>query len=164
MSVGDRIRQELREIGLVTLYFLSCFLIFLSLKKLLLESYEVEVTVFRTAIISALVVAKVVVLLEKTSFGNWFSGGLPIFHVFWRSLTYTLVVFLVTIAERVFELYREQGGLPAASELWTGKDLDHYLAMNVAVGLAFLAYNSFAEIDRSLGEGGLRRLFFRPSA
>jgi hypothetical protein len=165
MTVSERIRRELREIGLVTLYFLSCFLIFLSLKKLLLEQYHLEVTIFQTAVIGALVVAKVVVLLDKTSFGGRFRSASLLAHVVWRSLSYTTVVFAVTLGERLFDLYRQSGALPVAlSRLWEGKDFHHFLAMNVCVGLSFLIYNCFAEIDRHLGEGGLRKLFLAPGA
>jgi hypothetical protein len=161
MSLGIRIRQELREIGLVTIYFLACFLFFLTLKKLLLEQYDLKITVFRTAVIGALVVAKVVVLLEKTSFGDRFRSGRLIVHMLWRSLGYTAAVFVVTLGERLFDLYREKGELPAAlSEMWAGKDFHHFLAMNLCVGVSFLVYHGFTEIDRHLGEGGLRRLFF----
>ena len=161
MSVSERIRREVREIGIVTLYFLACFLLFLGLKKLLLEEYHVEVNVLSTAVIGALVVAKVVVLLGKSSLGNQFRSGRLIVHVIWRSFAYTAVVFVVTLAEHLFDFYRETSQLPAAmSEMWAGRDLHHFLAMNICVGLSFLSYNSFSEIDRRLGEGGLRKLFF----
>ena len=165
MTVSERIRRELREIGLVTLYFLSCFLIFLSLKKLLLAEYHLEVTILQTAVIGALVVAKVVVLLEKTSFGGRFRSASLFAHVVWRSLSYTAVVFAVTLAERLFDFYRESSALTEAlSRAWEGKDFHHFLAMNLCVGLSFLIYNCFAEIDRHLGEGGLRKLFFSRGA
>jgi hypothetical protein len=161
MRVGRRILEELREIGLVTLFFLVCFTIFLSLKKLLLSEYHVPFDMLHVAVIGALIVAKVVVLLEKSSFGNRFRSGVLFVHVLWRSLAYTAVVFVVSLAEHLFDLYRETGALPAAaSELWADKDFHHFLAMNLAVGISFLVYNSFSEIDGRLGEGGLRKLFF----
>lgn len=159
-SLRERVARELREIGLVTLYFLACFLLFLSLKKLLLEEYDVEVAVFSTAVVGALVTAKVVVLLEKTSFGNRFRSGPLALHVLWRSLAYTAIVFVVTVAERLFDLYREHGDLSGAvATLWAGRDFHHFLAMNLGVGLSFLVYNTFSEIDRHMGRGSLRRLF-----
>jgi hypothetical protein len=161
MTVGERIRHEVREIGLVTLYFLSCFLFFLSLKKLVLEEYHLEIKVLHTAVIGALIVAKVVVLLEKTSFGDRFHSASRFVHVLWRSFCYTAIVFVVTLAERLFEFYRESGELPRAlSELWAGGNINHFLAMNLCVGFSFLIYNFFSEIDRHLGEGGLRKFFF----
>lgn len=165
MSASERIRQEVREIGLVTLYFLACFLLFLLLKKLVLAQYDLQIRVFQTALIGALVIAKVVVLLDKTSFGNRFRSGMLASHVFWRSFAYTAVVFVVTLAEHLFDLYREHGKLPTAlSELWAARDFHHFLAMNLCVGLSFLVYNGFSEIDRHLGEGGLRKLFFAKEA
>lgn len=162
MAASERIRHEIREIGLVTLYFFSFFLLFLWLKKLVLGQYDIELQILGTAVVSALVVAKVVVLLGKTSFGSFASGRLAL-HVFWRSLLYTAVVFIATLAERLFDLYREKDELAAAVvALWSGRDADHFLAMNVCVGLSLLAYNAFAAIDRHLGEGSLRRLFFSP--
>jgi hypothetical protein len=76
----------LREIRFVAIFFLVCFGIFLTLKKLLLEQYHISVYVLHAAVIGALVVAKVVVLLEKTSFGNRFQHGSLIAHAMWRSL------------------------------------------------------------------------------
>lgn len=161
MSMGERVRHELREIGLVTVYFLVCFGIFLTLKKLLLEEYHVSVYVFHAAVIGALVVAKVVVLLEKTSFGNRFRHGSLIAHAMWRSLVYTAVVFVVTLAEHLVEAYLDQGDLePAVAGLWASKDFDHLLAANLCVALSFLLYNTFTELDRRLGRGSIRRLLF----
>ncbi len=161
VSIWDRVCREVREIGLVTIYFLACFLLFLSLKKLVLAEYQLEITILGTAVISALVVAKVVVLLGKTSFGNTFESQRLALHVLWRTLLYTTAVFLVTLAERLFDLYREEGTLGAAmSKLWAGEKMDHFLAMNITIGLSLLVYNVYGEIDRHFGEGSLRRLFF----
>ena len=161
MTIAERIRHEVREIALVTLYFLGCFLFFLLLKKLFLEEYHLEITIFHTALIGALVVAKVVVLLEKTSFGNQFRSASLFAHVLWRSLCYTAIVFVVTLAERLFHLYRENGELfRALSELWAGRDVNHFIAFNLCAVFSFLIYNCFSEIDHHLGDGGLRKLFF----
>jgi hypothetical protein len=161
MSIGERVRHEAREIGLVTLYFLVCFGVFLTLKKLLLEEYHVSIYVLHAAVIGALVVAKVVVLLEKTSFGDRLRNGSLIAHALWRSLAYTAVVFVVTLAEHLVEARFAKGSLESAlAELWAGKDFDHLLATNLCVALSFLLYNTFAELDRRLGRGSIRRLMF----
>jgi hypothetical protein len=160
MPTAERVRHEVREIGLVTLYFLACFLFFLSMKALLLDEYHIETPVLSTAIIGALVVAKVVVLLDKTSLGERFASSRLLVHVLWRSLVYTAVAFVVTLAERLFDLYRRSGDLSTSlTELWAGEDVDHFLALNLTVGLSLLVYNVFAEIERHLGGGALRDLF-----
>jgi len=159
MSALERIRHEVREIGLVTAWFLGFFLFFLTLKELILDEYDVEITVLGTAVVGALIVAKVVVLLGKTSFGSGFASQPLLVRVLWRSLLYTAAVFVVTLAERLFDLYRETGALASAvSEAWAGRDVDHFLAMNLAVGMALLVYNLYDAIDDHVGEGGLRRI------
>lgn len=162
MSAAARVRRELREIGLVTLYFLACFLFFLSLKWVLLDEYGIQTTVLGTAVVGALVVAKVVVLLDKTSFGERFASTRLWAHVLWRSLVYTVVVFVVTLGERLFDLYRESHDLATTlAGVWAGEDVDHFVALNLCVATSFLIYNAFSEIGRHLGGGdALRSLFF----
>jgi hypothetical protein len=159
MSMREWLRQEIREVTIVALYFLIWFSIFLSLKKLLLEEYHVSIYVLQTAVIGALVTAKIVIVLEKTSFGNRFQDGRLMIHVIWRSFVYTAVVFAVTLIEQIVERYIAKESLTmVVSELWSGKDFDHFLAMNLSIALAFLLYNTFSEMDRRLGRGAVRRL------
>jgi hypothetical protein len=161
MTLSERIRVEAREIGIVTSYFLICFLFFLTLKKLLLEEYDVRVSVVGTALIGALVMAKVVILLDKTPLGNAFGSRLWS-RTLWRSLLYAAIAFLVTAAERLFDAYRQPDGLSSAlHELWAERDVHHFLAMNLAVTVSLLVYNAFIEIEQEMGKGSLRRLFFR---
>ena len=48
--------------------------------------------------------------------------------------------------------------------VWAAKDFDHFLATNLCVALSFLLYHTFAELDRRLGPGSIRRLLFSPQA
>lgn len=161
----QRVVRELREIGLLTLYFLICFSFFLLLKKLLLEEYNMSLYVFHAAIVGALITAKVVVILEKTSFGSRFQDSRLAIHVLWRTLLYTGAVFIVTLIEQFVDVYLDHGNLEKTVEnLFTGKDLDHYLALNLAVALSFLIYNTASELDRRIGRGAIRRLLFSSPA
>jgi hypothetical protein len=159
MAFVESLKKEARELTLVTLYFLTCCAVFLSLKKLFLEEYGIKITVISTVVISALIIAKVVVILEKTSFGNRFALGPFIVHVIYRSLAYTAAVFVATVAERIFDGWREFSTWgEAIHHLWAGRDVDHFLAMNLAVAVWFLIYNTFSDIDVRLGEGSLRAM------
>lgn len=165
MSIAERIRHEVREIGLVTSFFLVWFLVFLFLKKLILAEYHIDIPILGTAIVGALVVAKVVVILDGTPVATRFRDSWVILHVLWRSASYTGFVLVVTIVERLFHAYRETGALRSAVvHLWETRDVHHALAMVIAVGMAFVVFNVASEIDRRLGEHGLRRfLLSRPA-
>lgn len=42
MSLLTAVKHELEQVGLVTLYFLFCFAVVLTLKKLFLAEYQIE--------------------------------------------------------------------------------------------------------------------------
>jgi hypothetical protein len=64
MSLVHTVKHELKQVGLVTLYFLICFGIVLTLKKLFLADYQIRVYAISAAVIGALVAGKVAVLLD----------------------------------------------------------------------------------------------------
>ena len=72
MSLAQTVKRELKEVGLVTVYFLVCFGIMLFLKKLVLAEYDVEFYALWAVVVGALVAAKVVVILDKTRVGTRF--------------------------------------------------------------------------------------------
>jgi len=159
----DKIVQEIKLVGLVTLYFGVCFGLVLTLKKLFLAQYSLEFYGVSAAILGALVVGKVVVLLDHTRIGNRFDDG----HALWRgalykTMAYSGVTLLVVGAEKAFHAYRESGNLrESIVHVWQHRDRSVMLATVICIGLAFAAYNLYSAIDRRLGEGTLRRLVFR---
>jgi hypothetical protein len=159
-SLLSRAKHEAKEIGLVTLYFLLCFSVVLMLKKLLLASYDIEVFVLSTVVVSALVVGKVVVVLDKTRAGARLDTTHPLsVAALYKTLIYTAATFVVLFLEKVFHAYRESGLFgEAVLEVWAHRDRNIILAKVLCVGLAFLGYHLYVGLDRRLGEGTLRRL------
>jgi hypothetical protein len=159
----DRLIQEVKQVGLVTLYFLVCFALVLTLKKLFLAQYSVEFYGVSAAVVAALVVGKVVVLLDHTRIGDRFDRG----HALWlgalyKTVVYTGITFLVVVAEKAFHAYRESGSLgESLNHVWQHRDRTVMLATVLCVGLAFAGYNLYSSIDRRLGEGTLKNLLSR---
>jgi hypothetical protein len=160
MNLVPMLKHEIKEIGLVSLYFFFCFSVFLTLKKLLLADYQIEVSVLSTAAISALIAAKIVIILDKTHAGRRFDASYaPGLAALYKTLIYILVTFIVLYLEKLFHAYRETGTLAQAiSYVWEHKDRNLILAKVLCVGLAFFAYHLYAGLDRRLGKGTLRRL------
>jgi hypothetical protein len=154
------IGRELRAVGLVTLYFLFCFGIILTLKKLFLEDYQIKFYALGVAVVSALIAAKVVVTLDHTRAGTRFDGSRPlIVAVSYKTMVYGAVAFGVLLAEKLFHAYRAAGGFGSAvTEVWSQRDRNVILAKVICVGLTFAGYHLYAGIDRQLGEGTLRRI------
>jgi hypothetical protein len=71
MSLGQKIMEEIKRIGIVALYFALCFGVTMLCKRLILAEYAVEFRGVTVALVGALVVAKVFLLIEKVSLGQW---------------------------------------------------------------------------------------------
>ena len=157
------LKREMVEVGLVTLYFFGCFLLAVILIKLILGEHQIEFRGLSVAVITALVLAKVVVILDKTRTGTRFEGSAPVaVAAGYKTLLYFVVTFVVLLAERVFDAYREQHGFGAAlTEVWTHRDREVILAKSMCVGLALLGYHLYAGVDRRLGKGMLWRAMWK---
>lgn len=163
MSLLSKLKHEVKEIGLVTLYFFFCFGVMLTLKKLLLVDYQVEkVQVISTAVITALIIAKVVIILDHTPAGTRFDANQPLWLVvLYKTLVYLGVAFIVFSLEKLFHAYRETGLIKQAVwEAWEHRKQNIMLIKLLCIGLTFLGYHFYAGLDRRLGEGTLRRKIF----
>ena len=159
MSLAQTVKRELKEVGLVTVYFLVCFGIMLFLKKLVLAEYDVELYALWAVVVGALVAAKVVVILDKTRVGTRFDeshsvGVAAIYKTAW----YAVATFIVLFAEKLFHAYPETGALgPAVVDVWENRDRNVMLAKVIVIGIAYVGYHLYAGVDRRLGQGKLWR-------
>lgn len=161
MSFKEKFKEEVRQVGIVTLYFLICFGMILLLKKLFLAEYNIEFFGLSAAIIGSLVVAKVVVILDHTTIGNRFDAHPVYVHVLYRSLIYSFFVGLVVLIEHTFEARHEAGGFMAGFiDVITHRNDDKFWATFIFIFLSFVGYNIISAINDHLGEGELRRFFF----
>jgi hypothetical protein len=165
MKVLHWLVEEGRTIALVTLYFAACFAIIMLLKQLWLVEYGIEFSGVTTAIVAALITAKVVIILDKVPLTRWLQGSPGIIEVSARSALYTTAVLVVMLLEKAFESRTEQGGLMVALANIVGHpDMPKVWATAIAVGLSFLAYNAFGVVRRAIGTKRMVELFLSRNA
>ena len=99
MSLG-KIKKEMVEVGLITLYFFTCFAIFILIKKLVLFEHKITFYGWSTAFVGALVMGKVVFLIDKMPIHRWLKQLKPIYEILFKALVYTLLVFVVSVIEK----------------------------------------------------------------
>lgn len=161
MSFKQKAIREIKEVGLITLYFASWFLVLMLLKRLVLAQFDIQFSGLSVALISALVVAKVVAILEKVPLARWIAHRPAAIDVSARTLLYTLGVFLAMLAEKAFESRHEAGGFVAAlANVFQHRDIHHVWAGAIGVAGALLVFNVLSIVRRKLGEGELSRLLF----
>jgi len=131
------------------------------LKRLVLAEYEIKFRGAWIAIVGALIVAKVVLVLEHVPLGRWTRRHPPALDVALRTLFYALGVFVAMLIERALDVRHEAGGFVAGiGWMFQHREIHHVLAMTIGVAVALLMFNAQTVLQRHLGEGGLSRLFF----
>jgi hypothetical protein len=163
MSFRQKLAHELRVVAVTTLYFAVWFGVLVTLKRLLLADYQIQFRGLSLALVSALIVAKVVLLLEHVTLGQWIRQHAVAVDVLLRTLLYTFGVAVVLLLERGFEARHEHGGFGAGvAWIFQHRDMHRVWADTLAVGCALLVFNAVSAVRRHLGEGRLHRVFLSP--
>jgi hypothetical protein len=163
MSMGQKLKHELRSLCEATLYFGLWVFGLIIVKILILEEYHITFTGWSAALIGVLVLAKVVLILEHVSLGAWVRRQPAWLDVLLRTILYVAGVFVVMILEKSFEGRHEHGGFGnALAEIFQHIDMPHIWANTICIAGALLGYNILAVIRQHLGTGGLFEFFRLP--
>lgn len=161
MSVRQRVWQEVVEVAFATLFFAAWLYILVVLKILLLDTYHIRTRGLLAALIGAVILAKVVLVLEHVPLGAWVRRRAPVYDLVLRTALYGLGVLLVLIIEKAFEARHEYGGFGRATvQVYHHRDMPHVWVNGIAVIVGLLFFNVFAIIRRFVGGPRLVRLFF----
>ncbi len=163
MSLQQKLKDEIKAVAITTLYFATWLGLLVLLKKLILEEYQIEFNGLSVALVGALVLAKVVLVLEHVSLGTWVRSHTAMIDVVLRTVLYAFGVFVVLVLERAFEGRHEFGGFGSSLMAVFRDAEDHHVWANtICLTSALLGYNVLSVVRRHLGEGGLIRLFLSP--
>jgi hypothetical protein len=163
MGIGERVKHELKALAVAGLYFTLWLGALVVLKKLILSEYRIEFQGLSVALMGALVLSKVVLILEKVSFGSWVRRRGAWVDVALRTLLYVSGTAVVLMIEKAFEGRHEYGGFVSSLKtLFDHADINHVWLNVLCLGGALLGYNVLWVVRRHLGEGGLLRLLLAP--
>lgn len=163
IDAHSRLKHELKALAVAALYF-GCWIgALLMIKSLVLAEYKIAFSGWTKAIVGALILSKVVLVLEHVSLGKWEKHQPGWAHVMIRSGLYSFGVLIVLLLERGFEGRHAHGGFSEAIAAGIhGADAAHVWANTVCVGGALLGYNFLCVLRRNLGEGALLRMLSKP--
>lgn len=163
MSAKEKLQHELKAVVLITLFFAAWLGVFMGLKVLILEDYQIRFGSVSAVLIGALILAKVVLILEHVSLGSWLRNRPVLVNVILRTLLYAFGTLIVILLEKAIESRHEQGGFgPALMNVFRHKDMPHLWANTICVTGALLFYNLLSALNHHLGTGGLVRIFLSP--
>jgi hypothetical protein len=126
MSVWHKLRKEIKTVALATLYFAAWIGVLMVLKVLVLEEYQIEFRRWSLVLVGALVLAKVVLVLEHVPLGTWIQTRSAWVDLILRTGLYALGVFVVLVLEKAFEGRHEHGGFaPAVGSVFQRAEAPH---------------------------------------
>ena len=157
-TVKQKVAHEFEELAIITLY-LAFFLCALATYSMLLleERFHISYFAYGTALLNALVIAKVILIGEAIHAGTKFEGKALFYSAIWKALVFALLVFAFHILEEMI------------NHLVHGKDLvgafhniriDDLLARTVIMFGTFIPLFAYREMRRVMGEDSFRALFF----
>ncbi len=158
MGIKLKLKKELESLAWATLYFSVWLGALLLVKSLLLAEYNIEFSDWSIVFMGVLVLAKVVLILERVPLGT---KNQPAWvDVLLRTGLYVAGVFVVLLLEKGFEGRHEYGGFGSAMQAaLVATDHLHIWVNTICVSAALLGYNILMVIRRNLGEGELIRMF-----
>ncbi len=163
MSILQKLKHEAVEIGLAMLYFGTWIAALLLLKELLLEEYDIAFHHWSMALIGALILSKVVIILEHVPMGAWVRARPAWVEVTLRTLLYSIGVVIVLLLEKGFESRHEHGGfVPSLAVVFQHVDIAHVWVNALCLSGALLVHNALGVIRHHLGERVLFRLYLSP--
>lgn len=163
MSVQKKLMHEIKAVGVAAIYFCCWLAALIVIKELVLAEYEIKFSGLSKALIGAVVLSKVVIVLEHVPLGAWVRARPAWVEVMLRTALYAFGVFVVLLLEKAFEGRHEYGGFVSSLRaLFQHTDIYHVYTNVIVISGALLVYNALDVVRSYLGEGGLLRLFLTP--
>jgi hypothetical protein len=138
-------------------FFLGAFTWY---RRLVLAEYHIHYLHYGIALIEALVLAKVILLVDAMHVGQRRGEGKPlIIPVFYKAVVFTFWVGVFGILEHMIEGVFRGDGLMGGFREFVDVGKDELLARCLVTFFAFIPFFAFEELGKILGEGKIRKLF-----
>jgi hypothetical protein len=160
-SLRQKAAHETKEMIIVTVYLAFFFCALATYSMLLLGKSELAYFTYGTAVVNALVVAKVILIGEAAHLGKRHEAKPLMYSCLYKAFLYTLLVFAFHFVEEIIK------------RLIHGKDIagafgdvpwDELLARSVIIFCTFIPFFAFRELGRVLGQDKFRALLLQERA
>jgi len=160
-KIAAWLRHEIAEVIPPTIFFFVSFHVIAFTRALMLEEYGITVRSFAAATIGALIVAKVIVIVDLLPFVNRYPDKPLIYNVAWKTLIYVLAALLVRYVEHLISFARKHENLLEANrDLLAEVNWPNFWATQIWVVVLMFVYCALVELIRLLGAERVRQIFF----
>jgi len=146
----------------INFVYLAFFLIaFTWYRRLILAEYHVQYTNYWFPLIEAAVLAKVIMVGDLLRLGRGLEHKPLILPTLYRTVVFSVWVGVFSLLEATVRGLLHRQGLLGGFEAISSKGRYEWLAGCIVTFVAFIPFFAFKELERVLGEGTLRALFWR---
>lgn len=153
-------KHELKELIPPTAFFFVAIGLLMLTKRLILKQYGIGFSDFAAVLIGALVVGKVVLIVDCFKFVNRYPGKPLIYNVLWKTAIYTAAAFIVRIAEEIIPKLLQHGSLAGTIQhLAEGIVWPHFWIIHLWLVVLLFVYCALRELIRAVGKDEVVRMF-----
>jgi hypothetical protein len=141
------------------LFFFTAFLLIGVIFKLLVTQYSIQFTAFTKAAVAALIIGKVILLIDWAESGRDFGSHRRIVVIACQTFVYAFTVSTLGIGERILEAAHKAHSLREGFDMTLANaHFDRFIGLVILISMLVFVYLVFQEIQRALGKGALYRL------
>jgi len=163
-NIFQRLKQEFLGVIPAAVFFFVAFQLLALTRALILKQYDIEISAFVAAAVGALVVAKVIMVVDLLPFVNRFPDKPLIYNITWKATIYFGAAFFVRYIEHLFYFVREYGDLAAANRhLFDNIIWSRFWIVQIWLLVLLLIYCVMKELVRALGRDRVREVLLGPA-
>lgn len=154
------IRREFLEVLPPTIFFFIAFHIIAITNALTLEQYGISIGSFTAATIGALIVAKVLLVVDHFSFVDKFPHKPLLHNTLWKTAIYFFAALFARYLEHLVRFWSDTDSFAAANEsLFNEIVWSHFWATQIWLAVLLFVYTAFREIVRAVGARNIKSMF-----
>lgn len=155
------LRTEIIEVLPAVLFFLTAFILMHWIETLFVEGSGVRMESLVKAAIGALIVGKVLLVVDLLPVVNAFRDRPLILDTLWKTLLYTTAAFLFRVGEELLPLAVETGSLASGSERYLAQvHWPRFWAIHLFLTMMLFIFVAAREFVVAVGTERARRMFF----
>ncbi len=160
VNILKTLKHEILLVIPPTVFFFITFCLLIATQRLIDREYGIPLTGFGNAAIGALIVAKVVLVVDNFRFVNRFPDKPLIYNVVWKTGIYLVVTLLVRYVEHLVPFLSQFGNFAEANgHLWEEVVWPHFWLIEMWLIVLFFVYCSLRELIRVIGRQEFAAMF-----
>jgi hypothetical protein len=154
-------KHEFKLVLPTTIFFFIAFILIATTQRLILREYHVPLTGYAAALIGALIVGKVVLIVDKLHFINKFPEHPLIYNITWKSTIYFFATLMFRYVEHLISFLRKHDNFIEANQhLWNEIIWPHFWLIQMWLAVLFFLYSTIRELIRVIGKEEILLMFF----